>query len=107
MEDVGHANLVAKFLYDAHAGGYGVRTSDLVALANTVERLIEPDGTIKKNLLDGGNVPGPAKSVYYLILMAQYSPSLRAKLRPMVERSRIFAYYGPWLQALRAADAAH
>jgi hypothetical protein len=107
MEDVGHANLVAKFLYDAQAGGYAVRTSDLVALANTVEALIEPDGTIKKNLLDGSNVPGPAKSVYYLILMAQYSPSLRAKLRPIVERSRIFAYYGPWRQALHAADAVH
>jgi hypothetical protein len=95
-EDVGHSNLVAKFLHDAHQDGYRVRRGDLVALANTYDRLLRGDGTVTANLLDRTSIPGVEDSAYYLVLTAKYSPSLEAKLEALVMRSRAFAQWGPW-----------
>jgi hypothetical protein len=97
-DDLGHANTVAKFLYDAYANHYAVGRDDLVALGNSVERLIADDGTIRGNLLDGSTIPGSRSSIYYLILMARFSPTFRAKVAPLVLRSNNFINCGSWLE---------
>jgi hypothetical protein len=103
-EDLGHANLVAKFLDEAYRGGLGVQRGDLVALANTLDRSVETDGSIPNNLLDGTNISGTSSALYYLVLMAKYLPSLKAKLAPIVLRSKKFEYTGPWLEVSQDQD---
>ena len=98
-DDVGHANMVAKFLLDAYQDGYPVRPDDLVALANTVDGLVDESGTVQANLLDGRTIPRVTRSVYYLILYGPFVPGLQAKMDRLVAGSRLFAYTGPWLAA--------
>jgi hypothetical protein len=100
-EDLGHSNVVAKFLLDASQDGYGVKEASLTELANTIDNLFDDDGKPTGDLLDGSRIAGVATSVYDLILLGRFSPSLRAKMDKIVVRSHIFAYAGPWLEAQR------
>lgn len=97
-EDVGHSNLVVKFLYDAHASGLDISESVLVNVANTIQGLMSDDGMFRANLFDATRIPGVAESIYYIILLAKYSPALKAKIEPVISHSHNFAYVGPWLQ---------
>jgi hypothetical protein len=99
MDDIGHANLGVKFLVDAHENRYRVARDDLLAIANTMDDLIEADGRVRANLLDGSTIAGSRDSVYYILLLSRYSPSLKAKLQQTMNRTRTFAYWGPWLKA--------
>jgi len=96
VEDVGHANLVAKLLLDGYVDGYGVRKADVVALANTVDGLLNPDGSLVGNLLDGATIKGTSPALYYLVFLADYSQSVRSKVGCVVGNSTNFAYSGPW-----------
>jgi hypothetical protein len=100
-EDIGHSNLVVKFLYDAHASGLDVSESVLVTIGNTIQRLMGDDGGFRANLFDATRMPGVAEAVYYIILLAKYSPALKVKIEPVISRSHNFAYFGPWLQIWR------
>jgi hypothetical protein len=101
VEDVGHANVVVKFLTDARDDGYPVSQRDLAGIARSVERLIGDNGTFHANLLDGSKIPGSRQAIYYIMLLTRYSPDLKAKITPIVTQSRDFAYRGPWLWASR------
>jgi len=98
VDDVGHANLVAKFLLDAYGDDYGVRRADVIALANTVDGLLNSDGSLVGNLIDGTTIKGTSPSLYYLILLANYSPSVRSKVGCLARTLTNFAYSGPWLK---------
>jgi hypothetical protein len=100
-EDVGHANVVVKFLIDAHSDGYPVDRADLIGVAMSIGRLVDENGTFRSNLLDGSTIPGSRDSIYFHILLGRHSPSLKAKLLPIVVRTKNFAYWGPWLRAER------
>jgi hypothetical protein len=98
-DDVGHANVVAKFLLDAAQDGDGIAASDLAEFANTIDDLFDATGHSAGDLLDGSTIPGVASSVYYLILYGRVSGSVRAKMGQIVLGSHVFAYAGPWLEA--------
>jgi hypothetical protein len=99
-DDVGHSNVVAKFLLDAHDDGYAVPDGHLTAFASTMDSLIDASGQFTGNLLDGTTVAGVVRSVYYEILYGRFSDSLRAKLQAIVMPSGNFSYAGPWLKLL-------
>lgn len=96
VEDVGHANLVVKFLLDGYADGYGVPKADILALAKTVDGLVTRDGSLVGNLIDGATIEGTSPSLYYLILLADYSPNVRNKVGCVVRNSKNLSYSGPW-----------
>ncbi|WFU66863.1 hypothetical protein [Bradyrhizobium brasilense] len=94
-EDVGHANNVIRFLVEAHEAGYAVDGELLRRIANTVDLLMQPDGTVQSDLIDGTNYPARlAHSVYYFILLGRYSESIKAKVAAIRNASNIFAYQG-------------
>ncbi|HEX2546678.1 MAG TPA: hypothetical protein VHL79_17480 [Ramlibacter sp.] len=98
-EDLGHANMVAKFLYDAYEDGYSVRRRDLVAFANTLDSLIDANGRFRGNLLDGDRIQGVTAWIPYAIVYAGLQDSLRQKISRVMAGSSEFAYAGAWLRA--------
>ena len=104
FEDIGHANLTVKFLVDANDNGFDVNRDDIVNVANTFDNLIDADGTIRGNLLDGTTIAGQRNSIYFVFLLGRYSPSLKAKLERIITGSKNFAYWGTWL---KIAETAH
>jgi hypothetical protein len=105
VDDIGHANIVAKFLLDAYEDGYGVRRDDLSAFANTMDHLVDANGDLHGNLLDGETIPGVAQAVYYEILYGAFSPELKAKMERLVARTGGFAYTAAWLREQQLAGA--
>ncbi|MGH6769858.1 MAG: hypothetical protein ACRECO_12660 [Xanthobacteraceae bacterium] len=98
-EDVGHSNLVVRFLFDAHENRYRVSANDLIGIANTIDSLTAPDGSFRANLFDGSKIGGSRDSIYYVLLLTKYSAALRAKFQHTMNRTRTFAYWGSWLKA--------
>lgn len=100
-EDVGHANNVVKFLIEAHEAGYAVDQALLRRLANTADLLMQPDGTVQADLIDGTNYTTRlARSVYYFILLGKYSENIEAKVAVIRRKSNLFAYQGAALYTL-------
>jgi hypothetical protein len=99
-EDVGHANVVIRFMLTAHRNGYPVDDSDIGRAAAMADMLMGPDGAVASDLIDGRNFTSRlTRSVYYFILLSRHSPQVRAKSQAVVARSRNFAYQGAWLFA--------
>lgn len=100
-DDLGHANLVAKFLFDAHEAGHGVEREDLQAFANTLDTLIDANGQFTGNLLDGEKIAGVSEFIPYAVVYAGLQDPLREKIARAIAGSSDFAYAGGWLRAER------
>jgi hypothetical protein len=100
-DDVGHANRVVKFLVDAHENKYRISRSTLQGVANTIDGLTDDEGRFRANLLDGKRIQGSRDTIHFVILLARYSPALKAKFQRVMAGSRSFSYWGPWLKAAR------
>jgi hypothetical protein len=101
-EDVGHSNVVIRFLLDARRHGYPLSPQILPRLVTMADSLIDRDGNVASDLIDGTNYATRlARSIYYYFLLAEHSDSIHRKLEPLIQRSRNFAYLGAWLFATR------
>lgn len=99
-EDVGHANVVIRFMLTASRSGYPVADEDIQRAAAMADMLMGQDGRVTTDLIDGRNYTSRlTRSVYYFILLSRFSPSVRAKSEVVVAQSRNFAYQGAWLFA--------
>jgi hypothetical protein len=100
-EDVGHANNVVRFLVAAQEEHYPVPYHHLVEIANTIDTITNPDGSFRSNLLDGSSIEGTRDSIYDILLLARYSPSLKSKFQAVMAHGPSFSYLGPWRAANR------
>ena len=63
--------------------------------------MIGNDGQFSSDRLDGTPSGTGRVAIFYHILLTKYAPALRAKLQPIMEKSKAFAYVGPWEWSLR------
>jgi hypothetical protein len=101
-EDIGHANVVIRVLLTAHRNGYPVANGDIQHVAVMADMLMDADGRVNSDLIDGRNDTSRLpRSIYDFILLSRHSAGVRAKSEIAVARSNNFAYQGAWLFATR------
>ncbi len=82
LDDIGHANLNAFFIYLAFRNGIVFTVNDVLKASETFRRIIKNDGSVPNNLVDGDtSIVGTAKVIFYWQYLCQFSSGLFRRVK--------------------------